>query len=110
MVNERVTGLSDPELDRKRGPLAEQTLLLPHSLVGSFFHADEARKWQGIVVANPEPGFYLVECFEWGFGHPCWQQIVHIQEMKGWRFYDSSEWMIDRQESAEKNWARCGQP
>jgi hypothetical protein len=67
--------------------------LAPDSLVGSFFHSDAKRGWQGAVVAEPHPGVYLVELFEWIAGSSTSQHLVRIEDMAGWQFYDTAEWM-----------------
>jgi hypothetical protein len=67
--------------------------LPPGSLVGSFFHSDAEREWQGAVVAEPHPGVYLVELFEWLAGSSTSQHLVRIEDLVGWQFYDSAEWM-----------------
>ena len=69
---------------------------VPHrddSLVGSYFHADGKRGWQGCVVAEPSPGVYLVELFGWLAGDSTGQQLVRIEEMLHWTFYDNADWM-----------------
>jgi hypothetical protein len=74
------------------------------SLVGSFFLSFEPQQdsserrrvcWQGVVVAEPHPGVYLVETFDWVVGSAYTQQLVRIGEMVdgGWQFFDSAEWM-----------------
>ncbi len=68
------------------------------SLVGSFFHTDPERQWQGCVVAEVAPGVYLVELFEWIAGSSSGQRLVRIEEMSDWTFYDSSEWMSNAYE------------
>jgi hypothetical protein len=65
----------------------------PRSLVGSYFLTDPARGWQGIVVAEPSPGVYLCELFEWMVGSPTHQQLIPLDDMFGWRFFDNSEWL-----------------
>jgi hypothetical protein len=63
------------------------------SLVGSYFHSDHARGWQGCVVAEPAAGVYLVETFGWLGGDSTHQELVRIDEMFGWQFYDTADWM-----------------
>lgn len=65
------------------------------SLIGSYFHSDAERSWQGIVLAEPAPGTYLVELFEWSNGAGSEQRLVTVRDMlaTGWRFYDTAEWM-----------------
>lgn len=79
----------------------DQQQLSPSSIVGSFFHSfnDEGGfVWQGVVVAEPRPGFYLVETFEWLAGGSCAQQLVPFEDMAAWRFYDTSQWMNNEYE------------
>ena len=77
--------------DRLTG--ASELQLHPESLVGSFFHSDAERGWQGCIVAEPSPGVYLVELFEWLAGSSSNQCLVSIDDMAGWQFYDNAEWM-----------------
>jgi hypothetical protein len=40
----------------------------PEKLVGKYLHsANENNKieWQGVVIGEPHPGWYLVQLFEW---------------------------------------------
>jgi hypothetical protein len=73
--------------------------LRPDSLVGSYFHSFEERdgsrriRWQGVVVAEPVPGVYLIETFEWLAGTPYEQQLVRIEDMLDWSFYDDADWL-----------------
>lgn len=65
------------------------------SLVGSFFLSTYERGWQGCVVAEPRPGIYLVELFSWAMGESVDQQLVPLEDMAGWSFYDSAKWMVN---------------
>lgn len=67
----------------------------PQSLIGSYFHGNAARGWQGAVVAEPRPGIYLVELFSWLGGNSSCQHLIPIETMveEQWRFYDTAEWM-----------------
>lgn len=76
------------------------------SLIGSFFHGDGEGGTQGQVVAEPTPGIYLVEFFSWMDGSPCWQKLIKIDQMTGWRFYDSSEWMVNNYEAGAYPWRK----
>jgi hypothetical protein len=78
------------------------------SLVGSFFHADAERGWHGCVVAQPTPGVYLVELFGWGAADSPGQQIVRIEDMGKWTFYDTAEWMqrVYEQGAVSERWER----
>jgi len=78
----------------------------PDSLIGSFFHSDAARGWQGCVVAEPSPGVYLVETFEWWAGGSYDQHLMRLEEMAGWVFYDTAEWMTNAyQDAVQRRWA-----
>jgi hypothetical protein len=78
------------------------------SLVGSFFHADAERGWQGCVVAQPMPGVYLVELFGWGAADSPGQQVVRIDDMGEWTFYDTAEWMnrVYEHGAVKERWER----
>jgi hypothetical protein len=59
-------------------------------LVGKYFHsATETSKieWQGVVIGEPHPGWYLVQLLEWASGEPSVQRLVPIEKMIGWLFY-----------------------
>lgn len=63
-------------------------------LVGHWFHSigsDNQVEWQGVVIENPEPGWYLVQAFDWLAGAPSCQYLVQISDMSKWLFYDNSE-------------------
>jgi hypothetical protein len=95
------------ENERDRIGTASKRPLAPDSLVGSFFHSDSERGWQGCIVAEPAPGVYLVETYEWIAGTSHNQLLVRIEEMNDWRFYDSAEWMNNAYEhGVERRWDR----
>lgn len=66
-------------------------------LVGLYFHTFNKlgkpspeyleMHWQGIVVGNPEPEWYLVQLFEWLNGTDSNIQLVTMQDMLEWKFY-----------------------
>ena len=93
---------------RNRLELALSAEANPASLVGSYFHSfrgeGESRDvlWQGCIVAEPQPGLYLVELFDWLLGDSSNQQLVRVEEMFDWHFYDDSEWM----RNAYEPWGR----
>ena len=64
-------------------------------LIGRFFHSftkDRKVSWQGQVVARvPDKDLYLVQLFEWLFGEPSAKELVPVEGMLGWSFYDSAE-------------------
>jgi len=67
-------------------------------IVGRFFHSFvEGRvHWQGRVLSQEtEGGIYLVQLFEWFLGEPSDMVLVNLQDMMGWKFYDSVEHMND---------------
>lgn len=79
----------------------------PTSLVGSFFLSDHHRGWQGCVVAEPAPGVFLVETFDWLLGAPHDQQLVPLAEMAGWTFYDDATWMTNAYDhGVSQRWQR----
>jgi hypothetical protein len=88
--------------------------LVPDTLVGSWFHRleNDAVVWQGVVVAEPQPGVYLVQIDKQEPGVWNVQRLVALQTMLvdddgyDWRFFDSEElaqnayahWMSTRKE------------
>ena len=44
--------------------------------------------YQGRVVQCVEPGIYLIEHFEWMVGNPAGEELVRIEDMLDWKFYD----------------------
>jgi hypothetical protein len=100
--------MSDEYSDRadRLSTAASATELNTDSLVGSFFHSDRKRHWQGCVVAEPVAGVFLVELFSWvGPAESTYQRLVPIEEMTEWRFYDTAEWMEEAFERVvKKQW------
>jgi hypothetical protein len=66
-------------------------------LIGKHFFSIENKKpkWQGIVIGQPQPGFYLVQLFDWLMGKPGVQKLVPIAEMRTWFFYENADEMCD---------------
>jgi hypothetical protein len=66
-------------------------------LVGQWFHSIGKNsgqvEWQGVVIGNPEPGWFLVQLHEWLMGEPNVRHLVRIEDMAGWLFYYSDEQM-----------------
>jgi len=63
-------------------------------VVGKYFHsANETNKveWQGVVIGEPHPGWYLVQLLDWSSGEPSVQRLVPIEKMIGWLFYPDAE-------------------
>ncbi|WP_116200945.1 hypothetical protein [Amycolatopsis circi] len=82
-----------------------RSALIPDSLVGSYFYSDAARKWRGCVVAEPAPGYYLVEKFGWVLANESVEQaLVKIEDMLDWRFYDSADWFHNSLDDARSRW------
>ena len=79
------------------------------TLVGQYFHSieDGYLQWQGTVIGNPEPGWYLLQLFAWGMGEPCVRRLVHISDMKDWLFYAGLD---DMKYSHDYGVARRGGP
>jgi hypothetical protein len=68
----------------------------PEKLVGKYFQsAKESNQieWQGVVIGEPHPGWYLVQLFEWASGDPSVQRLVPIEKMIGWSFYPDAHAM-----------------
>lgn len=77
------------------------------SLVGSYFHGSNEERYQGVVVAEPSPGIYLVELFDWITGFDSNEQIlVRIKDMLEWHFYDTSEWMNNAYRNGVNGWKK----
>lgn len=79
---ERKTGLS-PTMTR-------------NPLCGKFFHSidqDGVVCWQGYVIGEAQPGFFLVQLFEWMMGEPSTCEIVPFEDMLDWFFYQSADEM-----------------
>jgi len=67
------------------------------ALLGQFFHSigkdDNQVEWQGVIIGNPEPGWYLLQLFEWAMGEPNVRRLVRIEDMEHWLFYEDAEAM-----------------
>lgn len=64
-------------------------------MIGKYFHSiDDARiNWQGVVIGEPQGGWYLVQLFEWLMGEESSMRLVKIEDMAGWIFYPDVESM-----------------
>ena len=64
-------------------------------LVNQMFYAVEKDKvtWQGVVIGNPEPGWYLIQLFSHVTGNPTNQRLVRIDSMGEWLFFDDLDQM-----------------
>ena len=87
-----------------------QTPKPTNRLVGNFFHSvtkEGIVSWQGIVIANPEPGWYLVQLFDWIAGEESVRRLMRVEEMSEWLFYGSADEM---RHSYEHGTAKLGGP
>jgi hypothetical protein len=68
-------------------------------LIGKFFHSftkDRKLSWQGHVVTRVRNNdLYIVQLFEWWFGESSAKELVPVEGMVGWSFYDSAQEMND---------------
>jgi hypothetical protein len=68
-------------------------------LKGKFFHSmksdDKAIHWQGQIVDELTPGYFLLQLFSWLDGRPTDQMTVALADMRGWKFYTSQEAMVE---------------
>ena len=80
----------------------------PGSLVGSWCHSGADPGWQGVVVAEPSSGVYLVQLFKWMLGERGVQVLVGLSDMKDWQFYDTGDNMRWEYEygGLRERWAR----
>ena len=72
------------------------------SLDGKFFHSygkDRTAKWQGRILSEVQPGFFVIELHEWLTGSASFTgiRVVALETMaaEGWSFYLSVEEMAD---------------
>jgi hypothetical protein len=79
----------------------------PKSLVGSYFLGNSTNTWQGVVVAEPVTGVYLVELFSWISGASTEQRLVRISSMLDWTFYDDSKWMTNAADHIQRVWDKA---
>lgn len=84
----------EPE-EKSRARDARRLAFDPMSLVGSYFHSDAERGWQGLVVGEPSPSVYLVQVFSWIDGSLSDQLLVPLSSMMDWAFYDDDEYMTE---------------
>src|SRR6266446_918606 len=83
-------------LDSNSRSMEVETAIKTEKLVGKYFHsANENNKveWQGVVIGEPNPGWYLVQLFEWASGKPSVQRLVPIEKMNAWLFYPDRDTM-----------------
>ena len=85
---------------RDRRKAIEACDLDPGTLLGSWFLVVETGRvrYQGIIVAEPRAGVYLVQIEDSVPGARCIQRVVDLEQMidtegAEWRFYDNEEAM-----------------
>ena len=66
------------------------------SLVGLYFLAftpppANVLSYQGKVLSQPYPGWFLVQYYDWIMGAPNDIRLFKIEEMSAWFFYDDVE-------------------
>jgi hypothetical protein len=67
-----------------------ETIMKTEMLVGKYFHSangNDKVEWQGVVIGEPHPGWYLVQLFDWTSGEPSVQRLVPVEKMVAWLFY-----------------------
>lgn len=106
-----------PGTGRNRKDYVSVCELSAETLVGSWFHAleEDVIVWQGIVVAEPQPGVYLLHVDTLEPGARNVQRLVGLEKMvddednaSDWRFFDTeeqarnayAEWLITEKERA----------
>jgi hypothetical protein len=81
----------------RRRTEAGKSVEAPNALVGGFFHSVNKETgrvvWQGEIIGNPEPGWYLVQLFDWMAGQDTHRLLVKFEDMTGWLFYEDAEAM-----------------
>lgn len=66
------------------------------SFLGQYFHTFAPNgpvKYQGRIIADAGQGYFLCELYSWVDGDSGNSQIFHIDKMKDWSFYPTSEQM-----------------
>lgn len=98
-ILKRRVDLLQGEMRNSRLPDDYEFSFDPSTMVGSWFHRLENDRivWQGVVVAEPRQGVYLVQIDRLDVGAEDVQRLVDIANMVNdeegydWRFYDSRE-------------------
>lgn len=76
------------------------------SLEGHHFHSlgtDGKIEWQGYVVAQVQPGWFMVQLYSWLDGRQTNRKLVPFEKMVDWLFYATND---DMQWEAEHGNAR----
>jgi hypothetical protein len=91
-----ISRVSVNNFDGNVNSMEAETVTKTEKLVGKYFHsANENNKveWQGVVIGEPHPGWYLVQLLEWASGEPSVQRLVPIEKLIGWVFYPDRDAM-----------------
>jgi hypothetical protein len=83
-------------MSSKQAVSTKQDMVVAETLVGHYFHVLDDRKCvqlMGQIVIEVTPEVYIVEYYDWIVGAPWDRELKTLSEMKGWRLYDSAEWM-----------------
>jgi hypothetical protein len=86
LVMDEATGQQVPIVKRRRGFVLDDDFSLdPGSLAGSVFHVMYGHEivWQGVVVAEPQSGKYLVEIDRLEEGATAVQRLFTLDTMLG---------------------------
>lgn len=90
-----------------------------HGLVGMAFHIFERPgppQYQGHIVQAVDPGFVVVEYFEWVLGDPTTRALVPLTDIAGarhrgvaarWQLYTNVADMVDWYREREPSWQRA---
>jgi hypothetical protein len=94
------SGRKETEMQEKTTKPQAKDRELKSGLIGRAFHTFRETKsgqrgvvYQGIVRARIEDGLYLVQYFEWLVGEPSTLELVRIEDMLNWQFYEDTEHM-----------------
>jgi hypothetical protein len=81
----------------RRDQLREQAST---GIVGSYFHTwtkddggQRVMHWQGVVLAEPRLGTYLVQIFSWADGRPTERHLVDFDDLRAWTLYPDGDEM-----------------
>lgn len=97
-MHDLVTFIGETMSTEPKPLLKNSTPAAGKALIGQFFHSirkdDGQLEWQGHIIGNPEPGWYLLQLFEWGMGEPNVNRLMRIEDMEHWLFYSDAEAMM----------------
>jgi hypothetical protein len=69
-----------------------------NSLIGKYFltfEKDRKLKWQGQVIAEPNPGYYLCDLFEWISGTRNKTMLIRVDGMRGFDFFNNRDDFVE---------------